>query len=74
MVEAARLYTGITQVIRLCLNGDVKREDFPPGLGDLLCRACDLPDLDRVEAQLGETAQSVRKTFDDLLRGARKKR
>jgi [glutamine synthetase] adenylyltransferase / [glutamine synthetase]-adenylyl-L-tyrosine phosphorylase len=74
VVEAARLYTGITQVIRLCLNGDVKREDFPPGLGDLLCRACDLPDLDRVEAQLGETAQSVRKTFDDLLRGARKKR
>lgn len=74
VVEAARLYTGITQIIRLCLNGDVKREDFPPGLGDLLCRACDLPDLDRVEAQLGETAQSVRKTFDDLLRGARKKR
>jgi [glutamine synthetase] adenylyltransferase / [glutamine synthetase]-adenylyl-L-tyrosine phosphorylase len=74
VVEAARLYTAITQIIRLCLNGDVKREDFPPGLGDLLCRACDLPDLDHVEAQLGETAQSVRKTFDDLLRGARKKR
>jgi glutamate-ammonia-ligase adenylyltransferase len=74
LVEAAHLYTGITQIIRLCLNGDVKREDFPPGLSDLLCRACDLPDLERVEAQLGETAQSVRKTFDDLLRGARKKR
>ena len=32
LVEAAQLYTGITQIIRLCLNGDVKREDFPPGL------------------------------------------
>ncbi len=67
LVEAAHLYTGITQIIRLCLNGDVKREDFPPGLSELLCRACDLPDMERVESQLAETAQSVRKTFDVLL-------
>jgi glutamate-ammonia-ligase adenylyltransferase len=73
LVEAAQLYTGVTQIIRLCLSGDVKREDFPPGLGDLLCRACDLPDLDRVEVQLGETAQSVRKTFDELLKDAKKR-
>jgi glutamate-ammonia-ligase adenylyltransferase len=72
LVEAAHLYTGITQIIRLCLNGDVKREDFPPGLGDLICRACDLPDLDRVEAQLGETALSVRKVFSGLLAANRK--
>jgi glutamate-ammonia-ligase adenylyltransferase len=71
LVEAAHLYTGITQIIRLCLNGDVKREDFPPGLSELLCRACDLPDLERVESQLAETAQSVRKTFDALLKQAR---
>ncbi|CAN7544232.1 bifunctional [glutamine synthetase] adenylyltransferase/[glutamine synthetase]-adenylyl-L-tyrosine phosphorylase [Phyllobacterium sp. LjRoot231] len=72
LVQAANLYTGITQIIRLCLNGDVKREDFPPGLGELLCRACDLPDLDRVETYLNETARSVRKTFDSLLKSARK--
>ncbi|MBZ9654988.1 bifunctional [glutamine synthetase] adenylyltransferase/[glutamine synthetase]-adenylyl-L-tyrosine phosphorylase [Phyllobacterium lublinensis] len=71
LVEAAHLYTGITQIIRLCLNGDVKREDFPPGLSELLCRACDLPDLERVESQLAETAQSVRRTFDTLLKSAR---
>ncbi len=73
LVEAAHLYTGVTQIIRLCLDGDTKREDFPPGLGDLLCDACDLPDLDHVEAQLRETAEVVRKTFDRLLREARKK-
>ncbi|WP_027229932.1 bifunctional [glutamine synthetase] adenylyltransferase/[glutamine synthetase]-adenylyl-L-tyrosine phosphorylase [Phyllobacterium sp. UNC302MFCol5.2] len=73
LVEAANLYTGVTQIIRLCLDGDVKREDFPPGLGDLLCKASDLPDLDRVEAQLQETAMSVRKTFDSLLQKAKKK-
>ena len=73
LVEAAHLYTGVTQIIRLCLDGDVKREDFPPGLADLLCNACDLPDLDHVEAQLADTALAVRKAFDRLLQQARKK-
>lgn len=72
LVEAANLYTGVTQLIRLCLNGDVKREDFPPGLGELLCRSCDLPDLMRVESHLQETSKSVRKIFDKLLRSAQK--
>ncbi|MCO4319868.1 bifunctional [glutamine synthetase] adenylyltransferase/[glutamine synthetase]-adenylyl-L-tyrosine phosphorylase [Phyllobacterium sp. 21LDTY02-6] len=72
LVEAAGLYTSITQLIRLCLNGDVRREDFPPGLEELLCRACDLPDLARVEAHITETSQRVRRLFDLLLKKSRK--
>ena len=71
LVQAANLYTGVTQLIRLCLSGDVR--DFPPGLGDLICRSCDLPDLKRVESHLQETSKSVRKIFDVMLREARKK-
>jgi glutamate-ammonia-ligase adenylyltransferase len=73
LVGAANLYTELTQIIRLCLNSDTRREDFPPGLGDLLCRACDLPDLGRVETHLEDTAKSVRKTFNAVLRDAQRK-
>jgi glutamate-ammonia-ligase adenylyltransferase len=72
LVQAANLYTDVTQLIRLCLDNDTRPEDFPPGLGELLCRACDLPDIERVESQLAETAQTMRKTFDRLLRSMRK--
>ena len=72
LVQAANLYTSVTQLIRLCLDDDTRPEDFPPGLGELLCRACDLPDMKRVESQLSETARSVRKTFNALLRSMQK--
>lgn len=72
LVEAANLYTGVTQLIRLCLNGDVRREDFPPGLVEQLCRSCDLPDLQRLESQLQDSAKSVRKIFDAILKEARR--
>jgi [glutamine synthetase] adenylyltransferase / [glutamine synthetase]-adenylyl-L-tyrosine phosphorylase len=72
LVDAANLYTGVTQLIRLCLNGEVKREDFPPGLIEQLCRSCDAPDLKRLESQLRDTSKAVRKTFEAVLKDARK--
>ncbi|EJM98933.1 bifunctional [glutamine synthetase] adenylyltransferase/[glutamine synthetase]-adenylyl-L-tyrosine phosphorylase [Phyllobacterium sp. YR531] len=72
LVDAANLYTVVTQLIRLCLNGAAKREDFPPGLVEQLCRSCDLPDLQRLESQLKDSAKSVRKIFDAILKDARK--
>ncbi|PRD45999.1 bifunctional glutamine-synthetase adenylyltransferase/deadenyltransferase [Phyllobacterium phragmitis] len=73
LVDAHRLYTRLSQTIRLCLTGEVESDDLPPGFADLLCRAADLPDLQRVEIHLEQVAKTVRKHFDALLRQAMRK-
>lgn len=68
LCEADRLYTALTQMIRLCLTGEFQRDDVPPGLSDLLLGVTDLPDFGVLEAHLKETSRKVRKDFDLLLR------
>ena len=67
LVSAHRLYTNLSQTIRLCLGSDAKREEFIPGMIDLLCRAADMPDIKRVEHHLAEVAVDVRTSFEKLL-------
>lgn len=68
LVEAHRFYTNLSQTIRLCLGGDARREEFIPGMIDLLCRAADMPDMKRVEHHLTELAKEVRGSFEKLVR------
>jgi glutamate-ammonia-ligase adenylyltransferase len=68
LVAAHTLYSALMQLIRLCLTGEARHEDLPPGLVDLLCRTSDLPDLASTEANVDETARTVRAHFEALLR------
>lgn len=68
LVEAHRFYTNLSQTIRLCLGSDAKREEFIPGMVDLLCRAAELPDISRVEHHLNELSANVRASFDALIK------
>ena len=70
LVDAYRLFMGLTQVSRLCLTGDIDRADMPPGLADLLLRNTDLPDLAVLEAHIAETAARVRGAFGALVCGS----
>jgi len=72
LVSALRLYSSLTQIIRLCLTGSFEKADLPPGLADLLLASTDLPDIAVLEAHLAETQRTVRKHFDALLRNNRK--
>ncbi|KAA9370627.1 bifunctional [glutamine synthetase] adenylyltransferase/[glutamine synthetase]-adenylyl-L-tyrosine phosphorylase [Ochrobactrum quorumnocens] len=67
LVEAHRFYTNLSQTIRLCLGSDATREEFIPGMIDILCRAAELPDIKRVEHHLTELASNVRTSFDKLI-------
>lgn len=71
LVDAHRLYSLVTQIIRLCLDGSFDAKDAPPGLIDLLCRAADVPELKVLEAQLKDTTRDVRRHFDALLKQPR---
>lgn len=67
LVSAYDLYLSLTQIIRLCLTGELDRDDVPPGLADLLLRATDLPDLGVLEAHIKETASRVEAHFQALV-------
>ncbi|WP_274424840.1 bifunctional [glutamine synthetase] adenylyltransferase/[glutamine synthetase]-adenylyl-L-tyrosine phosphorylase [Chelativorans sp. YIM 93263] len=68
LVEAHRLYSTLTQIIRLCLTGAFDPDDVPPGLADILLRTVDLPELTVLKAHVEETEGRVRGHFDRLLR------
>ncbi len=69
LAGAHHFYSNITQIIRLCVDDNTGREDYLPGLLELLCRAAELPDIGHVEHQLDQTTEQVGKAFKQLLKG-----
>ncbi len=62
-LEALRLYTDLTQVIRLCIDGPFDPKTVPAGLLDRVVRAAESPDLRSLEAELKRLSKAVRKAF-----------
>lgn len=65
---AYRLYTNLSQIIRLCLNASLDPNDMPLGLSDLLLNSVGEPDLLRVEKLIEETGQSVYSIFTQIVK------
>ncbi len=61
--EALRLFTELSQIIRLCVEGDFDAKDAPTGLVERICRAGDCPDLRSLEGEVKRSAQEVRGVF-----------
>ena len=72
LTRAYALYAGLTQMIRLCIDGPFDRADLPPGLADLLTAVADLPDFGVLDAHVRQTARTVRAHFARLLGRPRK--
>ncbi|HVK93058.1 MAG TPA: bifunctional [glutamine synthetase] adenylyltransferase/[glutamine synthetase]-adenylyl-L-tyrosine phosphorylase [Mycoplana sp.] len=68
--EALRLYTEISQIVRLCIDGPFDPEDAPSGLIDLVCRAGDCPDLRTLEGEVQRLSKAVRRVFQATLKAA----
>lgn len=65
--HAYRIYTNLSQIMRLCLNDKLDPVDMPPGLADLLQRTVGEPDLGHVESLIAEMANSVGTLFDRVI-------
>jgi glutamate-ammonia-ligase adenylyltransferase len=63
LAEALNLYTEMSQLVRLCIDGDFEPAAAPTGLVDLVCKAADAPDIGALEARLEEVGAAVRKIF-----------
>lgn len=66
-LEAMRLFTELSQIIRLCIDTDFDPKQAPAGLIDLVCRAGDCPDIATLEGEVKRLSKAVRKTFSALV-------
>ena len=62
-LEALALYTELSQIIRLCVEGAFEPKDSPAGLIERLCTAADAPTLKLVEAEIKRLSKRVRSIF-----------
>ncbi len=60
-IEAFSLYTELSQLIRLCIDGVFDPKEAPSGLIDLVCRAGDCPDIRTLESEVKRLSKAVRK-------------
>ena len=67
LIPAARLLNNLTQVIRLCIQGPLVPESAPDGLKQLLARAGEMPDFDRLQGELRRTLAEVAALFDAIV-------
>jgi glutamate-ammonia-ligase adenylyltransferase len=66
--EAFGLYTELSQLIRLCIDGPFDPKDAPAGLIDLVCRAGDCPDIKTLEGEMKQLSRTVRKVFQAVVK------
>jgi len=66
--EALALFTNLSQIVRLCIDGDFELKDAPAGLLDLLCRAADAPDAKVLEADIRRLSKAVRRIFQTIIK------
>ena len=67
LTEAAKLEHGLTQVLRIALEGPYKPDEASRGMKALLVRAGDAPDFSALESQLSELEERARSIFDRLI-------
>lgn len=67
LLEALRLYQGLTQVLRLSLSGKFLPSEAPGGVLDLLVQASGSPTFKGLEAELADLQQQVRAVFEQLV-------
>jgi glutamate-ammonia-ligase adenylyltransferase len=67
VMDAHRLFTDVTQILRLTLDPDVNPRNANEGVKRRLSKAAGEPELSALESRLGDTRAEVRAVFDKIL-------
>ena len=67
LVDAIALTHNLTQVVRICVEGDFKPDEATPSLKGLLARAGNAPNFEILEAQLREAQANVHAAFNSIV-------
>lgn len=70
LCEAHRLYSTLSQLLRLCLDGVFDPETAAPSLRRLVTQASDLPTVETVKTHLEHTQADIRSRFNRLFAAA----
>lgn len=65
--EALRLFTELSQIIRLCIDGPFSPKEAPAGLVERVSRAGDCPDIRTLEGEVKRLSKAVRGIFRKLV-------
>ncbi|MBP1850882.1 bifunctional [glutamine synthetase] adenylyltransferase/[glutamine synthetase]-adenylyl-L-tyrosine phosphorylase [Rhizobium halophytocola] len=65
---ALRLFSDVSQVIRLCIDGPFEPDTAPAGLIDLIIRSAGTRDLATLEEQVRDLSAAIRGIFDRSVR------
>jgi len=63
VLEGLRLFTELSQVIRLCIDTPFDPKEAPAGLIERVCRAGDCPDIRTLEGEVKRLSKAVRAIF-----------
>jgi glutamate-ammonia-ligase adenylyltransferase len=66
-LKALDLFTELSQIIRLCVDGPFEADDAPAGLVERICRAGDCPDLGTLEGEVKRLSGEVREVFEKVV-------
>ena len=67
LLPAVRLFQKLTQILRLTLSENFKKEEVPAGVLSLLVHTGEVPDFQRLEHEIISIQQQVREVFLSLL-------
>lgn len=68
LLPATRLIHDLTQILRICTDGNFDRDTAPLGLKELLARAGDAPSFIMLEEHLTVTLAAVADMFEEIVR------
>ncbi|MBU1312955.1 MAG: bifunctional [glutamine synthetase] adenylyltransferase/[glutamine synthetase]-adenylyl-L-tyrosine phosphorylase [Alphaproteobacteria bacterium] len=63
VLEGLSLFTELSQIIRLCIDGPFVPKEAPAGLVERVCRAGDCPDIKTLEGEVKRLSKAVRAVF-----------
>ena len=67
LLSAWQLYSRLTQILRLCLEGEFDPQVSLPGLNRAVAQAAGLPDVGATQALLAEHQVAVAQLFDKII-------
>jgi [glutamine synthetase] adenylyltransferase / [glutamine synthetase]-adenylyl-L-tyrosine phosphorylase len=67
LLEAFHLYGRLTQLLRLCLDGNFDPDTSTPALIQAVCHQARMPDLRSTTALLDELAEKTREIFNSII-------